>query len=185
MRDCKIATIWEGTNGIQAMDLLGRKLGMNKGKLFLAFIKEIRKCIDLAATRKGLESLAGTAEEALTRLEETAKHIGNMALFDKIKTAFAYAHPFLEVVGDVCIAWMHLWRASAALPRLEKLAGGLSPEVIGQMADKNKDVAFYDGQMKTAEYFILAMLPVTVGKMKSIQSANSSVVDMHAKSFGG
>jgi hypothetical protein len=185
MRDCKIATIWEGTNGIQAMDLLGRKLGMNKGRLFLDFIEEIQKCIDLAATHKGLEPLVGTVEDALALLEETAKYIGDMALSAEIKTAFAYAHPFLEVVGDMCMAWMHLWRATAAGPRLEKLAGGRSPEAIGQMAEKNKDVAFYDGQLKTAEYFISAMLPVAMGKMQSILTANSSVVNMHAKSFGG
>jgi alkylation response protein AidB-like acyl-CoA dehydrogenase len=185
LRDCKIATIWEGTNGIQAMDLLGRKLGINEGRLFLEFIKEIRRCIDLAATHKALEPLAGMVEDALARLEETAKYIGDIALSDEIKTAFAYAHPLLEVVGDVCMAWMHLWRAAVASPRLEKLTGGRSPEVIGQMVEKNKDVAFYDGQLKTAEYFISAMLPVTMGKMNSILSANSSVVDMHAKSFGG
>ena len=185
LRDCKIATIWEGTNGIQAMDLLGRKLGMDEGRLFLEFIREIQRCIDLARTQKGLEALVGPVESALARLEETARQLGDKTLSGEIKTAFAYAHPFLEVVGDVGMAWMHLWRAAAALPRLEKLTGGSSPEVTGQMVEKNKDVAFYDGQLKTAEYFISAMLPVTMGKMKSILSANSSVVDMHAKSFGG
>ena len=185
MRDCKIAAIWEGTNGIQAMDLLGRKLGMDQGRLFTEFIREIRKGIDLAAIHKGLENLAGPVEAALARLKDTAEHLSDLARSEKIKSAFAYAHPFLDVVGDVCMAWMHLWRAAAAVPRLEKLTGGGSPEVIGEMADKNKEVAFYDGQLKTAEYFITAMLPVTMGKMKSILTANSSVVDMHAKSFGG
>jgi len=185
MRDCKIATIWEGTNGIQAMDLLGRKLTMNNGKVFLEFMSEIQKCINLAETQQGLEALAGPLENALTRLGETAKRLGDMTPAGEIKTAFAYAHPFLEVVGDVCMAWMHLWRAAIALPKLEKLAGSTAPEAIRDKAGKNKAVAFYDGLLKTAEYFIEAILPVTMGKMDSIRSANSSVVDMHTKSFGG
>jgi hypothetical protein len=185
MRDCKIATIWEGTNGIQAMDLLGRKLGMHKGRLFFEFIKEIQKCIDLAGTHKGLETLVKPVESALSRLGKTAKHLGDMTLSGEIKTTFAYAHPFLEVVGDECMAWMHLWRAAVALPKLEKLAGDTSPQVILQKADKNKEVAFYDGVLKTAAYFIHSMLPVTMGKMDAIMATNSSVVDMHHKSFGG
>jgi hypothetical protein len=185
MRDCKIATIWEGTNGIQAMDLLGRKLGMHKGRLFFEFIKEIQKCIDLAGTHKGLETLVKPVESALSRLGKTAKHLGDMTLSGEIKTTFAYAHPFLEVVGDECMAWMHLWRAAVALPKLEKLAGDTSPQVILQKADKNKEVAFYDGVLKTAAYFIHSMLPVTMGKMDAIMATNSSVVDMHQKSFGG
>ena len=85
----------------------------------------------------------------------------------------------------MAMAWMHLWRSSIALPKLKELAGSTSPEVILDKTGKNKEVAFYDGLLKTAEYFINAMLPVTMGKMDSILSANSSVVDMHAKSFGG
>jgi alkylation response protein AidB-like acyl-CoA dehydrogenase len=185
LRDCKIATIWEGTNGIQAMDLLGRKLKMNKGLAFSDFLKEIQKCIDLAGTHKSLEALIGPVQGAITRLDQTAKRLNEITLCGEVKTAFAYAHPFLEVVGDVSMAWMHLWRATVAAPKLEKLAGGSSPEAIGQMAEKNKEVAFYDGLLKTAEYFVLAVLPVTMGKMDAIIAADSSVVDMHAKSFGG
>ncbi len=54
-----------------------------------------------------------------------------------------------------------------------------------QKADKNREVAYYDGLLKTAEYFIQSMLPLTIGKMDAIMATNSSVVDMHQKSFGG
>jgi alkylation response protein AidB-like acyl-CoA dehydrogenase len=185
MRDCKIATIWEGTNGIQAMDLLGRKLRMNQGNLFLDFMNEIQKCIDSAKAQNGPNDLINPVEIALIRLGETARHLADITVAVDVKTAFAYAHPLLEVVGDVCMAWMHLWRASIALPKLENLVGGSSPEAIEEKADKNKEVAYYDGIVKTAQYFINAMLPVTMGKMDAILTANNSVVKMHAKSFGG
>jgi hypothetical protein len=82
------------------------------------------------------------------------------------------------------MAWMHLWRATVAAPRLEKLADGGSPTVIQALAEKNKEAAYYDGLLKTAVYFVRTMLPITMGKMDSIMAADSSAVDMHAKSFG-
>jgi len=184
MRDCKIATIWEGTNGIQAIDLLGRKLRMNKGKTFLEIINKIQSCIDIAKTHNKLEALAERVENALAQLGNTAKHLGDMMMANKRKTAFVFAHPFLEVVGDVIMAWMHLWRAVTAVPCLEKIVGTSFQEIDGEMATKNKEVAFYDGLLKTSDYFIKTMLPVTMGKMDSILSASSSAVDMHATSFG-
>ncbi len=184
LRDCKIATIWEGTNGIQAMDLLGRKLNMNKGRVFSDFIEEMQTCVDLAATHKSLQTLRGPVQDALTRLDQTAGRLGDILLCGDVKTAFAHAHPFLEVVGDVSMAWMLLWRAATAVPRMERLTGSASPKAAADMAENNKEVAFYDGQLKTAEYFIQAVLPVTMGKMESIMSANNSMVSIHPKSFG-
>ncbi|MBW2412651.1 MAG: acyl-CoA dehydrogenase, partial [Deltaproteobacteria bacterium] len=185
LRDCKIATIWEGTNGIQAMDLLGRKLNMNKGRVFSDFTGEIEKCLDLAGSRPLLDKLVDPVQSALTRLVESAGCLGKMLRSGDVKTAFAHAHPFLEVVGDICMAWMHLWRAAVAAPCLQKLAEGKSPRDIAAMAEKNKEVAFYDGQLKTAAFFIQAVLPVTMGKMDSILAADNSMVNIHPKSFGG
>jgi hypothetical protein len=184
-RDCKITSIYEGTNGIQAMDLLGRKLGMKKGTVFLDFLNEIKAAIANAREIPRLEGLAGRVETALNRLSEVAMHISKTAYSRDIKLAFAYAHPFMEVVGDVVMAWMLLWRATAAVPRLEKLAGSADEEAILSKVAKNKDAAFYAGQLKSAEFFISAMLPVTMGKMNAIAAPTPAAIDIHEKSFGG
>jgi hypothetical protein len=184
-RDCKITSIYEGTNGIQAMDLLGRKLGMKKGSVFLDFLNEIKAAIANARKIPRLEGLAGRVETDLNRLSEVAMHISKTAYSRDMKLAFAYAHPFMEVVGDVIMAWMLLWRAEAAVPRLEKLAGSADEEAIQSMVAKNKDAAFYDGQLKAAEFFISAMLPVTIGKMNAIAAPTPAAIDIHEKSFGG
>jgi alkylation response protein AidB-like acyl-CoA dehydrogenase len=184
-RDCKITSIYEGTNGIQAMDLLGRKLGMKKGTVFLDFLNEIKAAIVNARKIPRLEGLAGQVETALNRLSEVAMHISKTAYSSDIKLAFAYAHPFMEVVGDVVMAWMLLWRATAAVPRLEKLAGSADEEAILSKVAKNKDAAFYAGQLKSAEFFLSAMLPVTIGKMNAIAAPTPAAIDIHEKSFGG
>jgi alkylation response protein AidB-like acyl-CoA dehydrogenase len=184
-RDCKITSIYEGTNGIQAMDLLGRKLGINKGAVFMDLLGEIKATIAKAEQIPRLEKAAAGVANALNRLGEIALHLGKTAVSKNLKLAFAYAHPFLEVVGDVVMAWMLLWRAGAAVPRLEKLAGSADEDAIRSKVAKNKDAAFYDGQLKAAEFFIHSMLPVTMGKMNAIAASNPAAVDIDERSFGG
>ena len=184
-RDAKIASIYEGTNGIQAMDLLGRKLGMKKGQVFMDFLGEIQKTISEAKSIEALSDMAARLEEAVSRLGEVAMHIGKAAMSEKVKTAFAEAYPFLMVTGDVIMAWMHLWRAVAAAPKLQKLAGSFDDAARLEKAEKNKEAAFYDGQLRTAQYFIHSILPQTLGRMNAVQQSNDAPVQMSEKSFGG
>jgi hypothetical protein len=154
------------------MDLLGRKLGMAQGQVFINFLGEIQKTIELARTTKGLEELSAEFEKAVNRLGEVALHLGKSDLSSKFKVAFAHAFPFLEVMGDVVLAWMLLWRAALAKQKLDSGA-------------KKKNVDFYEGQLKTAEFFVHTILPTTLGKMNSIIKSNGSAVEISEAAFGG
>jgi hypothetical protein len=156
-RDVKIASIYEGTDGIQAMDLLGRKLPMKGGEVFKTFLAAIA---DQVARAKTFEELG-----------ELAHHLGTAAYSERYRAAFAHAAPFLEIMGDVTLAWMHLWRAS------------LAAEALNTGANK-KDRSFYQGVMHTARFFIQTVLPVTEGRMRSVMGMCSSAVDMDEASFG-
>jgi alkylation response protein AidB-like acyl-CoA dehydrogenase len=172
LRDCRITMIYEGTNGIQAMDLLGRKLGLNQGKPIMDLLGEIQKTLARAKGVERLKGLAARVEKAVNRLGETALHLGQTAMSPKVLNAFAFAHPFMDVCGDVILAWLHLWRATVAVAALEKGA-------------KKKDAAFYEGQVKSAEFFIHTILPVTHGKMKAILETNGAAVEIADAAFGG
>ncbi len=172
LRDCRITPIYEGTNGIQAMDLLGRKLGMNKGKLIMDLMDEIQETIAAAKANARVEDCAGKLEAALNKLGEVALHLGQTAMSPQLMAAFAHAYPFMEVFGDVVMSWLLLWRATIAA---EKLANGA----------KKKDAAFYEGQLKSAEFFADCVLPVTLGKMNAILATSSAAVDISEDSFGG
>ena len=172
LRDCRITLIYEGTNGIQAMDLLGRKLGLNQGKPIMDLLGEIQKTLARAKGVERLKGLVDRVEKAVNRLGETALHLGQTAMSPKVLNAFAFAHPFMDVCGDVILAWLHLWRAAVAVAALEKGA-------------KKKDAAFYEGQVKSAEFFIHTILPVTHGKMKAILETNGAVVEIADAAFGG
>jgi alkylation response protein AidB-like acyl-CoA dehydrogenase len=171
LRDCKITQIYEGTNGIQAMDLLGRKLGLNGGRAFCDLLDEVRRVIAAARRTEGLEGLADRVETVLERLTETAEALGSRLTRGKTREAFAHAHPFLDVTGDTLMAWMLLWRAVVAAG---KLAG----------KPQKKDVAFYEGQIAGAGHFIRSVLPVTLGKMAVILEGDTTVLELSEAAFG-
>jgi alkylation response protein AidB-like acyl-CoA dehydrogenase len=172
LRDCRITMLYEGTNGIQAMDLLGRKLGMNEGKAVMDLMGEINKTIAEAKNNEATKALAEGLESALNKLGEVAMHMGKTAMSPDVLTAFSFADRFMEATGDVCMAWMLLWRANIAM---QKLAGKA----------KKKDVAFYEGQLKSCEYFIEAILPITQGKMRAVLKSSSAAIDISEDAFGG
>ena len=169
LRDCKITSIYEGTNGIQAMDFLGRKLGLKKGKPFMDLLSEMNKTIEAAKKIEGLDALAGKVELAVNKLGVLAMHMGMTAMSEKVLDAFATAHPFLDITGDVCLAWLELWRAVVAAPKIEKA--------------KKKDKVFYQGQVKTAQYFITWVLPSTLGKMEALLGNIPAIMEMPDAAF--
>jgi hypothetical protein len=172
LRDCRITLIYEGTNGIQAMDLLGRKLGMNKGKTIMDLLGEIQKTIAAARTNSRTEKFANKVEAAVNKLGEVALHLGKTAMSPDVMAAFANAYPFMEVAGDVVMSWLLLWRATIAA---EKLDAGA----------KKRDAAFYEGQLKGVEFFTHSVLPVTLGKMDVVLGTNAAAVDISQDAFGG
>jgi len=172
LRDCRIAMIYEGTNGIQAMDLLGRKLGMNGGKPIMDLLGEMQKTIAQAKSVEAVKDHAVKVEEALNKLGEVALHMGQTAMSPKVLNAFAFAHPFMEATGDVVFAWMLLWRATVAATKLEEGA-------------KKKDISYYEGQLKNIEFFANSILPITHGKIAAILTTNGAAIDISEASFGG
>ncbi|MBU1340128.1 MAG: acyl-CoA dehydrogenase [Proteobacteria bacterium] len=172
LRDCKITQIYEGTNGIQAMDLLGRKLSLNKGQSFKDLLDEVGKTIDTARQIKELEQIVLSLEKTVLQLKQVAQTLGEALGSENILNAYANAHPFLDVTGDVIMAWMLLWRAVVAVQKIED-------------KPKKKDLEFYDGQLKSARFFINTVLPVTKGKMDAILFSDTAVVDISEAAFGG
>jgi alkylation response protein AidB-like acyl-CoA dehydrogenase len=172
VRDCRITQIYEGTNGIQAMDLLGRKLGLNQGKPLMDLLGEIQKTVARAKALETLQPLAESFEKALQRLGQVAMHMGATAMSPQALTAFAFANNFMEAAGDVLMGWMLLWRSAVAAEQLDNGA-------------KKKDESFYQGQVKSAQFFIQTLLPVTMGKMEAIMGNCAAAVEIDEKSFGG
>lgn len=172
VRDCRITMIYEGTNGIQAMDLLGRKLGLNNGKAVQDLMAEMGSISKRAKEFDELKPLAERFDKAMAKLGEVGMHMGATAMSEKVLNAFAFAFPFMEAVGDVVFAWMHLWRASIAA---EALAGGA----------KKKDQIYYQSLIKSAQFMVNVILPITMGKMESLLATDPAAMEIEEDAFGG
>jgi hypothetical protein len=171
MRDCRITAIYEGTNGIQALDLVSRKLSQEGGQPLKNLLRMMRA---EAAEAGRMERVAGSAARftaAVDRLEEVAAKVAGLVQSD-LMLAAAHAYPFLEVCGDTIMAWLLLWRARIAAQAL--VSGG-----------KPKDATFYEGQIRSAEFYAQNLLPVTLGRMGSILEPSNVVNDMPEDAFGG
>lgn len=166
LRDCKIASIYEGSNGIQAMDFLGRKITGRNGQMLDALVDEIKITIQTSRTKDRLKGLADDLEDALTLFEATCKNTCRAILSKHMASAFACAHPLLEATGDIIMAWMLLWRAAIADQKLD-----------------TKEPAFYQGKIKAAQFFITTILPVTVGKLTGITYENNPAAGMEEDLF--
>lgn len=171
LRDCRITMIYEGTNGIQAMDLLGRKLGMNKGKPVMDLFSEMQKTLAAAKEIEMLAPYTEKIEKAINKLGEVALHMGQTAMSAKVLNAFANAHPFQDATGDVVIGWMLLWRATIAAQKLESA--------------KKKDKPFYDGLVKSLQFFVESFLPITMGNLIALKTTSGAAIEMDEASFAG
>jgi alkylation response protein AidB-like acyl-CoA dehydrogenase len=170
-RDCKIASIYEGCSGVQALDLMARKLPMKKGMIFMEFMGEIGQTIAAAKQISELQDLAGRLEKGMGAMGDAAMHLGGIAMSGKIKPALAHSLPFLHSMGDVIMAWMLLWRACVAIPKME----GAS----------KKDQAFYEGQVKSAEFYIKTIFHETLARFKSIKETCDAAITISDDAFGG
>ena len=132
----------------------------------------IQKTIADAKKLKELEKETSAVEAAANKLGEVVLHLGAIAESPKVLNAFAFAYPFMEAAGDVIMAWMLLWRAVIAAKALKN-------------APRKKDAAFYEGQLKSTEFFTQSILPVTLGKMNAILTTNNAAVEISEASFGG
>jgi len=153
-RDMRIHPIHEGTTGIQAMDLLGRKLVMENGKALALLKDEMADARDEARQMETVDARLGTMalelEAALDRTEKTAMALGGVAMEKGPEAFLADATLFLEMFGIMVIAWQWLTMATAAATAL------------AQGKPKKKEIRFLAGKIATAEYFYSYELPKTL-----------------------
>jgi hypothetical protein len=166
LRDAKIMSLYEGTNGIQSMDLLGRKMRIQNGACFKAFMKEIEsfclKNMDHRTLGKAVASLSRTA----LHLKQSAVEMAARSESDPHQWA-SYTYPALLCFGDVTVAWRLLDMAVIA----ERI-----------MAEKGQN-DYYRGKIMQATYFAGVTLPITESRLETCLREGREVVDMPEGAF--
>jgi len=149
-RDIRITPIYEGTTGIQAQDLLGRKMTMKGGKAAQLLFAEISKAIAEANTYDELKPYADRMKAELKQAQEVMMTLMPHAMSD-VERYLSDATLFLEMMGNIVVAWQWLKQATVATRTL------LTQNPQGE------ELAFYEGKIHTMKYFFHYEIPKNLG----------------------
>lgn len=182
LRDEKIGSIYEGTNGIQALDLVGRKLSMKNGAYFMALIEEMMST--LKTYGESLPDLQGELQSAVNELADMTRYFASCAKEGKFVVPILNAYPFLMLMGKVVSAWLLFWQAGIAKQKLTEMGTDVTnTKVLKVSCRENADVAFYAGKLSSATYFIKNVLPEVDAIAKSIRKEDMSLMEIADESF--
>lgn len=179
-RDCKVSSIYEGTNGIQAMDLMFRKIVADKCISFEELLGQMDQTIENASSTAALITSAEKVRAARQELEEVVTRLVKKYEAGDCLSLYAKAVPFLEAMGDVILGWMHLWQMTIVHPKIESLGG---EQIDHETLCKKKDGAYYYGKLIGARFFIQTLLGRTEGKFAELKSDTDPIIHISAKSF--
>jgi hypothetical protein len=168
VRDARIAQIYEGTNGIQALDLVGRKLGQNGGRAIQAFLKLLAEEIAEGKSGEGESAaVAAALEKGVGDLQTATMWLMQNGLANP-NNAGAAAYPYMTLMGVVCLGlmWLRMAKASTAA-----LAGGAG------------DRAFHEAKLVTARFFASHVMPETGSLRRKIEAGSETLMALPAEAF--
>jgi alkylation response protein AidB-like acyl-CoA dehydrogenase len=167
VRDARITQIYEGTNGIQAMDLVGRKLPKDGGRAIRAFFEVVGRDIADAKQVGDPAGVAAALEPALQDLQAATMWLAQNGMADP-NNAGAGAYAYMDLMGLVSLGWMWLKMAAASQRALDQGAA---------------DEPFHDAKLITARFYAQRELPLSGGLRKKIEAGAETLMKIPAEVF--
>jgi acyl-CoA dehydrogenase len=168
VRDARIAMIYEGANGIQALDLVGRKLGKDGGRAVMAFFNEVQSYIKERAGEEGLKPYVGPLADALGHLQQATMWFMQNARANP-DNAGAGSTDYMHLFGLVALGYMWCRMAEAAHGKLKAGADGAGPRLSAKLV--------------TGRFFMERMLPETAAQLARIKAGAASTMELPAEAF--
>ncbi len=168
-RDNRINPIHEGTNGIQALDLLGRKAMMHDGAALKILLERMGKSCAAASAIDGLREYSEQLQAACKLAGETTMAVGQRLIAGDIQLALANAEHYMTLLGHLTIAWFWLQQAMVAHQALPQANAS--------------DVNFYQGKRHCCQFFFNTELPKIKHAANLLREADSSAFSMRPEWF--
>ena len=186
LRDCKIASIYEGTNGIQALDLVGRKLTYKRGQLFKNGLAAMTEILERIRKNFNLRDLVQIYEEAHESIIQVTKFFALKGMTDDFQVPLLYAKPYLDLCGDGVMGFLLLWQAHLADRRLQEIYRdhrAQDARAQAEILESNRSAAFYYGKIASARFFINQVLTLTHGRARAIMNNDKSALEIPEHGF--
>jgi hypothetical protein len=186
MRDEKIASIYEGTNGIQSLDFVGRKLGQRKGANVMNMAGMIQKGIAKYKNNAELGKVAATLEESSNACFEVAMFFAASGKAGDFLAPIYNACKYLELFGDVVIGYFLLDAAGIAQEKLSAICEEKGATSLGKqkgLQRENQEAAFYSGKIASAKFFANENLTTVKARCEAIKAGDKSSLEMVDEAF--
>jgi len=164
-RDNRLNPIHEGTNGIQALDLLGRKVTMQNGAALRLLLSRIGETVQAAQAEPELLEFAQALQQAADTAAQVTLTLGQAAMQGKVDLFLANAHLYLEMLGHTVIAWLWLQQAL-------KARGGTAA-----------DADFHEGKRRACQYFFRYELPKAARQAELLVKLDDTCLNMRVGAF--
>ncbi|MNZ43690.1 Acyl-CoA dehydrogenase [compost metagenome] len=167
LRDCRISMLYEGTTGVQALDLLGRKILMTQGEALKGFTKIVHKFCQANEANEAVKEFVEPLAKLNKEWGDLTMKVGMAAMKDREEVGAASVD-YLMYSGYACLAYF--WADMARLAA-EKLAAG------------EGDAAFYKAKLQTARFYFKRILPRTRTHAETMLSGASNLMDLAEEDF--
>ncbi|WP_205895144.1 acyl-CoA dehydrogenase C-terminal domain-containing protein, partial [Metapseudomonas otitidis] len=167
VRDCRIAPIYEGTNGIQALDLLGRKVLGSQGKLLMGFTKRVHQFCQAQAEHPQLKAQVAQLADLNRQWGELTQRIG-MAAMKNPDEVGAASVDYLMYSGYIVLAYFWLQMAVVARQQLDAGTG---------------EAAFYEAKLLTCDFYFKRLLPRTAAHKAAAEAGSDCLMALSAEQF--
>jgi hypothetical protein len=168
VRDARIAMIYEGTNGVQALDLVGRKLPANLGRSLRRFFHPVAEFIEAHGADPDIGAMVQSLGKAFGALQLATGFIAQKSFSDP-EEAGAASTDYLRMIGLVALGFMWV--------RMAKVAADKLPAANGE------DAAFYRAKRITAAFYIDRILPQAGGLLYAIKAGKASMMALDEAAF--
>jgi hypothetical protein len=167
VRDARIAQIYEGTNGVQAMDLVGRKLAQNGGRAIQAFFRLVGEEAADAKADEQLAPLASALEKASGELQQSTMWFMANGMANPNNVG-AGAYHYMHLMGIVCLGlmWLRMAKASRAV-----------------LSNGAEDRGFHEAKLVTARFYAERVMPETGALKRKIEAGAESLMALPADAF--
>jgi acyl-CoA dehydrogenase len=166
VRDSRIAMIYEGANGIQALDLVGRKLGKDGGRALMAFLGEVGAYVKDKSADEAMKPLVTALGQGAGHLQQASMWFMQNAMA-KPDNAGAGATDYMHLFGLVALGYMWCQIADAANAKIKE----------------GVDAARFNAKLVTARFFMERMMPETATRLARIQVGAGSTMELPAEAF--
>jgi alkylation response protein AidB-like acyl-CoA dehydrogenase len=167
VRDARISMIYEGTNGIQALDLVGRKLPQGAGRMLRTFFHPVSEFIARNNSHEQLGDMVRGFGKAFGALQLATAHVASKGMADP-EEAGAAATDYLRLFGLVALGFM--WTRTAVI-------------AVEKLSQSSEDAAFYKSKLTTARFYMERVLPQVGGLLAAIKSGKAAMMEMDEAAF--